>query len=157
METDQGAETEVRDGRRPGCLEAERQLPVCASGTVLNGMADGQGRAVPSWCAGPKAWTPKMPEQASVGVPTPTLPNPEAPVSFHRVPTASPLSPVSESCLTSILGPGQGPQYLSHPVPLLFKNLQCLPSAQHVPSATQGLLWASLSLQFSSVQSLSRV
>ena len=61
METDQEGETEVRDGRRPGCLEAERQLPVCASGTVLNGMADGQGRAVPSWCAGPKAWTPKMP------------------------------------------------------------------------------------------------
>ena len=96
-------------------------------------------------------------EQASVGVPTPTLPNPEAPVSFHRVPTASPLSPVSESCLTSILGPGQGPQCLSHTFPLLFKNLQCLPSAQHVPSATQGLLWASLSLQFSSVQSFIHV
>lgn len=91
VETDQEAETEVRDGRRPGCLEAERQLPVCASGTVLNGMADGQGRAVLSWCAGPKMWMPKMPG-AGVGVPTPTLPNPEAPVSFHRVPTASLLS-----------------------------------------------------------------
>lgn len=54
METDQKAETEVRDGHRPGCLEAERQLLACVSGTVLNGMADGEGRAVLSWCVGPK-------------------------------------------------------------------------------------------------------
>ena len=54
VETDQKAETEVRDGHRPGCLEAERQLLACVSGTVLNGMADGEGRAVLSWCAGPQ-------------------------------------------------------------------------------------------------------
>lgn len=55
-------------------------------------------------------------------MPTPTLPSPEAPSPSTESPQL-PHCPISESCLTSILGPRQGPQYVSHAVPLLFKNL----------------------------------
>ena len=93
VERDQEAETEVRDGHWPGCLEAERQLPLCMSGTVVNGKADGEGRAVLHWCAGPKAWTRKTPAAGICGG-THTHPSqprssrllPQSPHSFPTVP-----------------------------------------------------------------------